>query len=42
MNIDYIAEFAVLAQIGNYLEASELLFISPLSALFCVPIADLI
>ena len=28
MNIDYISEFAVLAQVGNYLEASNLLFIS--------------
>ena len=28
MNIEHIAEFAVLAQVGNYLEASELLFIS--------------
>lgn len=28
MNIDHIAEFAVLARVGNYLEASELLFIS--------------
>ena len=28
MNIEYISEFAVLAQVGNYLEASNLLYIS--------------